>query len=229
MKRTAAALATAVLCSCTTFSEKHYFRSHSPDPGAVPNYYRVTVSGYTCLSSSRYLSGYFDEQTLDAYFNEFSQPAGGALRPASTSANQPSAGHAVQPLGTDGEGKALVLVLSTNSDEVANQIGALASSRQFTASLAALVGRRDFSAASAAERRLALDRALARTTADLGATLITAAASPGAPMDVVEGQLRSLVNALATDLGYQGASFATLEEAARWVEARRARLREVTP
>lgn len=48
-------------------------------------------------------------------------------------------------------------------------------------------------------------------------------------MDVVEGQLRSLVNALATDLGYQGASFATLEEAARWVEARRARLREVTP
>src|SRR5690348_14797035 len=62
------------------FEETHYFRSKTRDARGIPvNYFRLQVTGGTMLSSSRYVSGYFDEAALDTYFNEFSQPDKGQI------------------------------------------------------------------------------------------------------------------------------------------------------
>ena len=244
---------TLILGACaSSFSEKHYFKSAIADPskpsaqggsgsadGAkIPNYFRLTVSGYTWLSSSRYVSGYYDDATLAAYFNEFTQPAGGRLAgnsaPTSDSASAkatsgnggaPKANDVapVQPLGQSLQGKQLVLILSSNSDEIANQIGALAANNQLTSSLVGLLARGDFTAADDAERTLALDAARAKTAADLGARLLTAL-SAGLSKDQVESQLLPVANTLAADLGHQG-NFKDLKDLADWLGANRERVR----
>src|SRR4051812_43439148 len=76
---TAAAMITAGGCA-SSFEESHFFKSVDADGKAV-NYYRVKVDGGTFLSSSRYVSGYYDETVLDAYFNTMTQPKNGAIKP----------------------------------------------------------------------------------------------------------------------------------------------------
>lgn len=63
-----------VIAGCaSSFAEKHFFKSVDQQ-GYTINYYRLKVNGSTFLSSSRYLSGYFDERAVDAYFNQITQP-----------------------------------------------------------------------------------------------------------------------------------------------------------
>ena len=63
-----------LLSGCmSSFSERHFFKSEDAYGNPV-NYYKLSVSGKNFLSSTRYLSGYFDEKAVDAYFNQFSQP-----------------------------------------------------------------------------------------------------------------------------------------------------------
>jgi hypothetical protein len=214
-----------VLCGCvSTFKETHYFKSRTAG-GAIPNYYRLTVGGYSVLSSSRYISGYFDEETVNAYFNEYTQPAGAAIQPgarrvaAPGTSGQPAA---VEPVASGLAGQKLVMILSSNSDDVATQLGALAASRQFTASLAGLVARDQFMAADRAESRLAVERSRAKATASLASQLL-AGLPDTATQAAAEGSLLAFVNALAGDLGYEGA-FPTLDAAAQWLEFNRARL-----
>src|SRR4051794_298126 len=77
------------LAGCASvFDEKHFFKSKAVDAQGQPvNYYRVEVKGTTMLSSSRYISGYFDESAVDRYFNECSQPACGQLAANSDAAD----------------------------------------------------------------------------------------------------------------------------------------------
>jgi hypothetical protein len=229
-------------CS-TTFKETHYFRSEVSTPGAIPNYFRLTVEGSAAISSARYISGYFDEDTINAYFNEYTQPRGAALYPSSStpakgdatggaaksgSAESGSGGKdaaaggtaKVEPVAAGLKGTKLVMILSSNSDEVANQIGALAASKQFTASLAGLVARDQFTLADQAEQQLQIDRSRAKTTAALG-DLVLASIPANASVANATQQLLVLINAIARDLGYQGAAFSGLDDAARWLNDNR--------
>ncbi|MEN0047259.1 MAG: hypothetical protein AAF806_09390 [Bacteroidota bacterium] len=46
-----------LFCACSNFKEIHYIKDNAPD---MPNYYRVKITGTSFISSSRYMSGYFD-------------------------------------------------------------------------------------------------------------------------------------------------------------------------
>ena len=229
-----------VLGCTSTFRETHYFKSEVPG-GKIPNYYRLTVNGCTLFSSSRYVSGYFDPETLDSYFNEYTQPAGAALFQArmpdtvsasptpprkKTESNPAVAakanGNPVEPLSKGLRGKKLIMILSSNSDAVATQIGALAANRQFTASLTGLLAYDRYAAADDAERRLMLEKSRETAISNLACQLV-GSIKESDTKEVVEQKLVSLINALAAGLGYDG-TFTDLEKAAQWLETTRTRL-----
>ncbi|WP_116789748.1 hypothetical protein [Flavobacterium psychrotrophum] len=113
------AFASLGLCSCSNLYEVHYFKdkiSSSSSTKVIPNYYKVEIRAHSFLSSSRYLSGYFDQSAINLYFNEFTQPANGKL----FGNNESSSAF------TDEKGNELVLIFSTNSKAVSDQIGAIA-------------------------------------------------------------------------------------------------------
>jgi hypothetical protein len=204
-------------CGCTSsFHETHYFKSKVVGSG-IPNYYRLTVDGNTAISSSRYVSGYFDEDTINTYFNEYTQPAGGAILPTPK-----NTGSAAEPVNEGLKGQKLIMILSSNSDEIATQIGALAASKQFTASLAGLIARDQYTNADAAESRLTIETVRAKTTASLASQLISNLPD-NSPKADADSQLLGFLNSLTSDLGYDTA-FSDLETAAQWLNFNRARI-----
>jgi hypothetical protein len=217
----------------TTFQETHFFKSESPK-GEIPNFFRVQVSGSTSFTSARYLSGYFDEAVVNQYFNEIGQPDKGRLIPV---AQAPKDGDS-KPAGSNGGGSSspnsnppaaanspvLVLLLSSNSDDISNQLGALAQSQEFTASLATLLASSRFDAATAAESRLSIDQARGHVLVTLGDQLVTGL--PDSPTaQLVNTRLLEFVNQVGADLG-AAAPFNTLDEAASWLRDNRARIRQ---
>lgn len=229
----------SLLCAgcATDFRESHFFKSGGENEfGPTVNYYRVNVKGSTLISSSRYVSGYFDPEAVDIYFNEIHQPANAAIRPA----NKPKDGageggegdeeqtesgaEPARPVAPSLEGKDLVLILSTNSEEVANQIGALASNQQFTTALAGLAARKDFADAADAEYRLRSSKARAKDLATLGQQTIGGLAADAGRPDA-ERAAMIVINRLAYDLG-SVTSFQTLDEAATWFDRNRGKIDE---
>ena len=132
----------------------------------------------------------------------------------------------VSPLASDLAGKQLVLILSSNSDDMANAIGSLAASRHFACSLTAVLGQRDLASARTAETQLGLEQAQARILADLGNKLVDSL-DANSSQGEAERQILPLVNALAGNIGHAG-SFKDLREASAWIGAqdRRSNRRE---
>lgn len=118
-------LATAIaltICSCQTGKELHYFRSGD-------NYYRLRINECTFLTSSRYLSGYFDEKAVNNYFDEI-------YRNEKTSLVSLSSKNSSSPTK-------LLLLLSTKSEAVSSTIGQLASGGQ-TLEIIAQMANQDY-------------------------------------------------------------------------------------
>lgn len=116
--------------SCSSFNEVHYFKDkvekkQGSFSNLPPNYYKVEIKGYSFLSSSRYVSGYFDQNAINLYFNEFSQPKDGKLL------GNDSSGSCI----TDEKGNELVLILSTNAKAVTDQIGNISKNQTILNSL----------------------------------------------------------------------------------------------
>jgi len=209
----ATALFFTVGCA-STFHEHHFFKSTDGD-GSTVNYYRVTVDGNTILSSSRYISGYYDPIILDNYFNTFAQPEKGQLpfpaaekgkadnSPSSTSSgseappatlpagakipdvapppadtapgapvakNTPSLN--IKPLETASESRKLVLLLSSNSDRIAQDLSAMTKSSQVAATLSNIMGKPHFEAANASASRAALGSERGKVVAAHASTVI---------------------------------------------------------
>lgn len=123
------------LCSCTTFNEFHHFKDRSP---SQPNYYRINVKGYTLFySKTRYWSGYFNEEAIRLYFNEFTQPKDGRLTKFDSSG--------VTSLIAENEDKKLVMLLSSNADDIAAQIGAMAENKETVESILGIANKENFS------------------------------------------------------------------------------------
>lgn len=125
------------LLSCSSFSETHYFKDRvtsntTGDINIVPNYYKVKIRGYSFLSSSRYVSGYFDQNAINLYFNEIVQPDNAKLFNTKTEAENNKS------LITNETGNELVVVLSTNAKAVTEQIGNIAKNQNILNSLAQL-------------------------------------------------------------------------------------------
>lgn len=226
-------LAFSVTGCITNFRETHFFKSENQS-GEIPNFFRIRVAGSTGLSSARYLSGYFQEDVVNEYFNEIGQPDKARLVPVGQSPktdetksnnNKGNVPTTSSPTSTEQlKSPVLVLLLSSNSDDIANQLGALAQSQEFTASLARLLASSRFEAADQSERRLRNDQARGRVDATLGDQLITGIPDKPSPQEV-KTRLLEFVNQLAADLGAQG-PFKTLDDAATWLSSNRNRLRQ---
>lgn len=127
MKKCIALLGLCLLLSgCSSFKETHYFKD-SLLP--ISNYYKVEVRGYSFLSSSRYVSGYYDRNAIQDYFGELSQPTNGSFKN-------------ITPLATNDPNKELVLLLSSNSDAIAQAFGNFVKSKNSMNSLAVLLNQK---------------------------------------------------------------------------------------
>lgn len=115
------------LMSCQTGKELHYFKESG-------NFYRLKVTEGAFLSSSRFLSGYFDEKAVESFFDEIK-------RTDSTASLKSHAINIDLKCPSNEKGK-LVMILSTQSDMVAANIGAIARS-EMTFELIARLANKD--------------------------------------------------------------------------------------
>ncbi len=213
-------------CGYGKIREVYHFPGTRNDE--IVNYYRVKVEGEVEGEKVRYISGFFDETALNTYFNTFSQPDNGSLLPAP---EQPSGQPQTQPDPNEqrdpdptGQGRKLVLLLSQNSDAVAEQIGGLAQSQAFATVVSRLVFKDGI--AELEQERLDADRMeklLAMAKSD-GAALATRIGGNGAPQGAeLQRALLLYVNQVAASLGSER-PFSSFDAAITWLEQNRSRL-----
>ena len=204
-------------CS-SSFSEKHYFKSADAQGNPI-NYFRVSVSGNTFLSSSRYLSGYFDEKAVDSYFDQIAQPDKALFK------DQASAdGGNVQPLNGNLKNRKLVLLLSSNSDAISQQIGQFANNQAIMADLTRLVYRDNIKEAREAQTSSELQQARGKALADIGTAIITGL-DENTDESTAVTNLLFYANRLASEFGNM-TSFKTLDEAKTWLDYNRTHIME---
>jgi hypothetical protein len=141
MRQIAAALALLCFTGCATqFQEKHYFKAVDPDTGKAVNYFRITISGHSSFTASRYVSGFYSQKAVEYFFNEFRSDKQPELR--------------LEPVGVDSsdhrvgeEEGAFVLVLSTNAKAVADTIGEMTDNDALTKAFNRLLRKDDIEAA----------------------------------------------------------------------------------
>ncbi|MGV7105784.1 hypothetical protein [Flavobacterium sp. U410] len=146
-------LSLATLVSCSSFSEEHYFKdrvtsSTNGDVNIVPNYYKVKICGYSFLSSSRYVSGYFDQNAINLYFNEIVQPENAKLFNTKTDADNNNS------LVTNEAGNELVVVLSSNAKAVTEYIGSIAKNQNILNSIAQITQKEKIEEANAVKSEI---------------------------------------------------------------------------
>lgn len=218
MDRLSLVLLSCCLCigCASSFSEKHYFKSVNAE-GTPINYYRLNVKGNTFLASSRYLSGYFDEQAVDAYFSEIVQPDKALF--SSTIAKGD-----VKPLSEDLEGKKLILLLSSNSDAIAAQIGQFANNQEILGDLTRLIHRDRIRETLIAQTEAELQDIKGKALADIGQRIIVDM-EDNADVTTVEANILFYVNRLASEFG-NTTPFKKLDEAKTWLEYNRTKIQE---
>lgn len=123
------------VASCQSIRENHYFKDRAGNP---PNYYRLQIKGHAFLTSSRYLSGNFDEEAVNNYFGEIGQPKDAKF--VSNTSRQPST-NSIVSLGQDNQGKKFVLLLSTNSDAISSAFGNFVEGKETQKEIARIFNR----------------------------------------------------------------------------------------
>jgi hypothetical protein len=116
-------------CSCQMGHELHFFKSGD-------NYYRLKINESSFSAKAKYVSGMFDEYAVDKYFSEISST------PDSSDKKDPIAFIKQQGDQLQLErNKKLVMILSSNSNSVSEQIGAFAENEQMLESVARLANK----------------------------------------------------------------------------------------
>lgn len=201
--------------SCMSAHERHHFVVTDNESGAR-NYFRVEVEAHAYFSSSRYLSGYFDDTAVDAYFGTYKQPsearfpAAGNLHASAETGSPPAKEPKLddQPVDPTLTGKRLVMLLSSNSDEIANQISAFADGKNASNLIGRLVSARGSESARGAQEELELARREAQLLASTGDALLASR--------LTEAQLLDFANRAATSVG-ASPRFTDLAQARAWV------------
>lgn len=224
----ALALVTATVTGCSSFKETHYFRQKVAD-GNTPesyNYFKLTVSGEAGFTSSRYASGYFDEAAVDEYFSEFSATKPKTSEEKANSADNSSkkapASAPIEPISAKNEGKALVLMLSSNNDAIASAIGTMASNQDLLASVARIARKAEYDDAEisklAAEEEATRQKNFRVGVAEKLGRLKTE--SVAANRNIIFLDIANLVSA---SLG-ANTRFTTVAEAEQWLRENRSEL-----
>lgn len=230
------ALSFLAACSSARIHEVYHFPGTRN--GEVVNYYRVEVKGRVHGTQLRYLSGFFDNNALDRYFNSFSQPDDGIFVPAASAASgsQPKSNAVLlenkaettlprpqadetRDADPSGKGRKLVLLLSQSTEAIAEAIGELAQTEAFAGVVGRLVFRDQIAAAQSQRRsadRLERDLAAARTEA-------VELASRLEDDENTEAELLQFANQLSAALGAKE-PFESAKEAVRWLKENSAEL-----
>jgi hypothetical protein len=219
----------------SAFHEHHYFKSETAT-GEPINYYRISVDGAVLLSSSRYLSGYFNDDALNTYFGDYKQPANAHFDPSGAVPSKPADaipntsgatavaknGEKVESLGPQ-TNRRLVLLLSSNSDAIAEGLSSLSKSNDFTTALTNLVGAKRFEANQKAKDTGVQADDTSQVLIDEGKkTLDTLTGANPPDAKSAQAMVLNFANDLARFLG-SNVEFTSLEEADRWLAANSAR------
>ncbi|UJP63827.1 hypothetical protein [Mongoliitalea daihaiensis] len=105
-----------LLIGCQSTKELHYLKQGD-------NYYRLKINQHAFLSSSRYMSGEFDQDAVNYFFSEISRPDSAKIISKPIKKILPNGNSVLND-------KSLVFILSTNSNEVTDQIGAFSSNEE---------------------------------------------------------------------------------------------------
>jgi hypothetical protein len=200
----------------SSFSEHHFFKSEDAYGNPI-NYYKLSVSGKNFLSSTRYLSGYFDEKAVDAYFDQITQPEKGLF-----TGSVKAAGDNVKPLADVLKDRKLVLLLSSNSDAIAQQIGQFANNQAVMGDLTRLIHRDQVKEAHSAKTAADLQQMRGQALSDIGKTVI-GELSDNADQSTAESNLLFYANRLAAEFG-NTVPFRDLNEARTWLDYNRAHI-----
>ncbi len=112
-----------LLISCTSINEVHYYKDKIYET-SLPNYYRVTIQANSFLTSTRYLSGYFDQSTVNSYFNETTQPSKATFIVKDKETNT-----------YEETGNELVILFSTRAQAISNNISNFSNNKSILNSL----------------------------------------------------------------------------------------------
>jgi hypothetical protein len=192
------------LSSCATrIREHHYFKDNLKE---LPNYYRVDVTASTrWFSKTRYYSGFFKTNAIDTYFNEFSQPENGKLIQTTDSTT-------IRPIAGDPD-RQLVVILSSNADDIARQIGDVTQNKNTLRNLVSLTNAGKEESLALARDNKAIELALNKNLVSIGEGLLQDLESKDSVQ--VNSALLQLLNQLASDSG-KATSFKTIKEAGDW-------------
>lgn len=218
-RRSAVVVLAILLTGCAaTVRENHFFAAYRNSAGAgrePVQFYRVSVDGNSYFSSTRYLTGYFDERAVSLFFNEIKGTPIASNTRKLFSDEMVAAETKLAPLTpTTGNG-AFVLIMSSNVDAVANTIGSFAESQVVADALTQVLNRDRVVAKGRSDAMLTVDRAKATALVTQVASQTGAATAAGRGDAAAASYLQALVT-LARGLGYQGEQFATLAQARTW-------------
>lgn len=200
----------------SSFSENHFFKSEDAY-GNPLNYYKLSVSGKNFLSTTRYLSGYFDEDAVNAYFDQFSQPEKGLFN-----GSIKTGGDNVKPLADGLKERKLVLLLSSNSDSIAQQIGQFANNEAIMTDLTRIIHMDHIKEAHSAQTAADYQEMRGKALSDIGEKVINGLAED-ADQATAEANLLFYANRLATEFG-NTVPFNNLEAARTWIDYNRAHI-----
>jgi hypothetical protein len=222
MKKPFYFLISIFLLSCQAGHELHYFKQGK-------NYFRISVDEKAFLSSSRYTSGYYDEDAVDKYFGEIHRPdsTGRIIPLKKTSTSTDSSAHQ-----SDNENKKtesvqeslqntkLVLILSTDATAVADQIGSLAENEQTLETIARLTHKGTIDQNNKLKGDLQLidqkNKSIAQMgDAFIGGITIDSTGNARSQQNKVKTSLLAFINSLASTMGHK-VPFANLTEAQQW-------------
>jgi hypothetical protein len=198
--------------ACQSIRENHFFKDKAGNP---PNYYKLQIRGHAFLTSSRYLSGRFDEEAVNHYFGEISQPKN--VKIESTNASK-TTDTGIVPLGIDkgDDGKKFVLLLSTNSDAISSAFGNFVESKATQREIARIFNRDklielDKLTVSEEVRNGKMKKLLA-----LGESYLNLI-SEGETKESIDAKLLAYLNATADYFG-KTQDFKNVAEAKKWLD-----------
>ena len=191
-----------ILTSCQSAKELHYFK-------VGDNYYRLKISEFAFMSSSRYISGYFDENAVDRYFGEIT-------RPDTAKANFVKPVHILND-GTVAANAKLVLILSTNSNAITDQINALASNDQTLELMARLANKDAIKETSTLKNQINTENAKINSTIAAGVQYINTTEAITLTGSNLKKDMLTFINSVASYNGYK-IQFTNLKEAEIWYQ-----------
>ncbi|MEA5260663.1 hypothetical protein VB264_22890 [Arcicella aquatica] len=163
----------------------------------------VEVKGSTAfLSKTRFYSGFFDEEGLKVYFNEFTQPKNGKFKDSTK----------IVPLSGNNENEKLVFLLSTNAEDIANQITSLSQTKETINSIISIANKDNFKQIydlsqqqdyMQFQNKLVFDDSFIKNIEDKD-------------LSSVSSELLAFLNALSYDLGNK-TKFDTIKKAKEWL------------